>query len=154
MCKVKVYDAPGTTWQDAFTRSTTITTGPPANLRVSVPPAEGDSTEVSAIGSADGHAVTFEGELHVSDSAATLDVTHTYAPITQTLTVNKQLTVTGAGGEPVTDDKLLRALFGADETWNITASCTRNGQTIERGAQVSPTAVSYTHLTLPTICSV
>ena len=153
-CKVKIYDAEGTTWQDVFTRTTTITTGPPASLRVSVPPAEGDSTEVSATASADGHAVTFEGELQVSDGAATLEVVHTYIPINQTLTVNKQLTVTGADDKPVTDKKLLHAFFGDDETWNITASCTRNGQTIERGAQVSPTAPAVFHVPVGADCSV
>lgn len=137
-CTVTVKDPANSKWQEAFTRTTTIATGPPANITVSVPPAPGDTPGASASESADKHAVMFTAQMKVGDGAAQLDVMHEYVPITQKMTVEKKLTVTDTEGNPVTDQKLIDAVFGADEEWVITAHCTRNGISIERGGTMSP----------------
>lgn len=137
-CTVTVKDPANSKWQEAFTRTTKITTGPPANITVSVPPASGDTPGVVVSESADKHAVMFTAQMKVGDGAAQLDVTHDYVPITQKMTVEKKLTVTDTEGNPVTDQKLIDAVLGTNEEWVIMAHCTRNNMPVERGGTIRP----------------
>lgn len=122
-------------WQNVFNRTTAITTGPPKNYRVTIPPAEGDSTEVSATSTP--NSVTFTGTLNTNSGAVTLDFKHTYTPITQQLTVEKDLKLTGNDPSLTENQQLRDAIFGAGKQWHIETICTRNEKHVfEQGGSI------------------
>lgn len=152
-CTITVTDPQDAKWKEVFNRTTTFTTGPPANIRMSIPvsPDDNPADGVSVTGT--DNSVSFSGEIYVGNGAATLQVTHTYTPAMQKLTVNKEFSAVDDTGTTV-DGPLATAIFGAAPSFPATVTCTRNGADVSRSVTLAQGAPATVDVPVGAECTV